>query len=105
MLLVSQRALERFQARDKFSLGAEAGVTLLDYSAVRGRADFGQGTDVILWSDAQGVFAGASLAITDIAFDEEANRSYYDEPATPEAILKGEVQNAEAEMLRKKLAG
>jgi lipid-binding SYLF domain-containing protein len=103
MLLMNQEALDRFRSDQSFSLGADADVTLLDYSA-RAQADLGE-ADVVLWSDAEGAFAGASLRVSDIDWDEDQNHGFYDRSATPEAILSGRMKSDEAESLRQKLTG
>ena len=102
MLLMNEEALDRFGSQDDFSLDADAGLTLLDYSA-RAQADVGE-ADVILWSDTEGAFAGAALGVSDIAWDDAQNRGYYDASATPEAVMSGRVRNQEAESLRQKLS-
>ncbi len=64
MLLMSDKAINRFKGDDKFALNAEAGISIIKYSAA-GRATPGQ-PDVILWSDQKGAYAGATLSLTDI---------------------------------------
>lgn len=89
MLIMSDDALETFMDDDNFTLDAEAGLTIVDYSA---RAEASTGAeDVILWSDTEGAFAGVTLAITDIRFDDEENRAYYMRDVTPEEILRGTI--------------
>jgi lipid-binding SYLF domain-containing protein len=102
MLLMSDHALHGFTQRNAFSFDADAGFTLGD-SGVRSQASTDE--DVILWSDMEGAFAGVSLGVSDIALDTDENRAFYGQPATPEQILRGEVESQYAEGVREKLNG
>jgi SH3 domain-containing YSC84-like protein 1 len=101
MILMSERAIQRFEESDTFSLSAEAGLTIVDYSA-SAEANL-QDTDVVVWSDKQGAFVGASIRATDIGVDEEANHAYYDKQASPQAILSGQVQSQRTKVLQEAL--
>jgi SH3 domain-containing YSC84-like protein 1 len=103
MLLMNQQAVDSFEKDNNFSLNADAGFTLVDYSA-RGQASAGKG-DVILWSGQEGAFAGVSLSVTDIARDEDQNRAYYDRQATPEDVFSGRIESPDGDTLRRKLQG
>ena len=46
--------------------------------------------DVIVWSDTEGLFTGATIGVSDIQFDEEDNRAFYthsERRANPAAVL------------------
>jgi SH3 domain-containing YSC84-like protein 1 len=101
MILMSEEAMRRFGESDDFTLSAEAGLTIIDYSA-SAQADL-QETDVVMWSDKQGAFVGASISASDIGIDEEANHAYYNDRATPETILSGNVQNQQNDVLQQAL--
>ena len=103
MLLMNEEAVQSFTDDDNFSLNADAGFTLVDYSA-EGQASAGKG-DVILWSDMEGAFAGVALSVTDISVNEDENEAYYDRQTTPEQILSGQVQSQHADALLQKLKG
>lgn len=103
MLLMSERALESFREENNFSLNADAGLTIVDYSA-RAQASVGKG-DVVLWSDMEGAFAGVALSVTDISWDEEENAAYYQQQTTPQDVLTGKVESQYADALRRKLQG
>jgi len=91
MLLMTDRAVDRFK-QNNFSLNADAGLTIIDYSA-KVQGALGKG-DVVFWSDTKGAYAGASLSATDITYDADANRAYYRaSDVTPERILSGQVMN------------
>lgn len=103
MILMTPAALESFRQENDFSLDVDAGLTIVDYS-VMAEATAGRG-DVVLWSDMEGAFAGASLGATDIDFDEEENRAYYGQEVRPAQILEGQVDAPGPNPLRDVLSG
>lgn len=104
MILMTDDAMQSFKGDNNFSLGAEAGLTVFDWSAIA-EANVGRG-DVIMWSGKEGLFAGATLAADDVMIDEEKNRAYYgDGKATPEAIFTGRVQAPQRTPLQEALSG
>lgn len=98
MLLMSDKALNEFDAANNFSLNANAGLTIVNYSA-RGQAGVGKG-DVIVWSGEKGALAGASISGTDITQDRQADANFYDHSVTAKQILDGHVTSAAATTLR-----
>lgn len=104
LLLMTDEALDSFKGDQDFDLTADAGLTLVDYSA-RVEERLGEDDDVILWSDTEGAFAGASLGVTGLNWDEEENRSYYeDDSVTADTILSGEVTDPKSDELQRALA-
>lgn len=103
MILVTPEAVESFHQENNFSLTADAGFVLLDYSAIA-EATSDEG-DIIMWSDTEGAFAGVSLGISDINFDEEENAGYYQQPVTPMQIMEGQITSPHPELLRQELTG
>lgn len=91
MLLMSESAVAPFKEETTFSLNADAGFSLLDYSA-RAQESVGKGGDVVLWSDMEGAFAGVSLGVTAINWDGEENDAYYGEPVQALDVLNGLVR-------------
>jgi len=90
MLLMSDKAVDAFKGQNNFSFNANAGFNIVDYNA-RAQGSVGKG-DVILWSNMQGAFAGASLGVSDIAFNDGDSKAYYNVPTiTAEQILSGKV--------------
>lgn len=103
MLLMTDKALREFESGRQFSINADADLTIVDWSK-RAHASTGKVQDVIVWSSAEGVFAGASVGISDVMLDREANRAYYGrEGLTPQQILQGQVQNPRHNVLGKVL--
>jgi lipid-binding SYLF domain-containing protein len=60
--------------------------------------------DIVVWSQAEGVYGGISLNGSVVAPDEKTNRKFYGAPVTVEGILANQVTNPEASPLRRKLA-
>ncbi|MGE3636338.1 MAG: lipid-binding SYLF domain-containing protein [Sandaracinaceae bacterium] len=89
MILMTQEALDHFVTEDQFTLNADAGLTLADYSAMDEAAAQRDSRDVIFWSDAEGLFAGVALSITDVSWDEEENQAYYGRDVSPDDVVSG----------------
>jgi SH3 domain-containing YSC84-like protein 1 len=98
MLLMSDKALNDFTDANNFSLNANAGLTIVNYSA-RSQGGIGKG-DIIVWSGAKGALAGASISGSDITQDKTADQKFYGRPVTTKEIMKGEVRSASADPLR-----
>lgn len=90
MLLMTEDAVDQFKQDSNFSLTADAGFSIVDYSE-RAQASVGKG-DVVIWSDTQGAFAGLAVAVDGIVFDEEENQAFYGQRVEPEQIIEGDVQ-------------
>jgi lipid-binding SYLF domain-containing protein len=103
MLLMSERAVNTFAVGNKFSFNADAGFTLVNYSA-RMQATPGK-EDVILWSDTTGLFANASVGVTDINWDEKETRAFYGRSVTAKEIIDGKVKSPKAQALLQALPG
>jgi SH3 domain-containing YSC84-like protein 1 len=101
MMLMTEKAVDKFRQDDNWALDATAGLTIVNYSADT-RASSNPG-DVVVWSDTKGLFAGASIGVSDIARDDSENAAYYKQRATPQQIFSGKVQSQHAETLREAL--
>lgn len=102
MLLMTQDAVQPFTAqKNNFALDATAGLTIVNYSA-EGRATAGE-PDVVMWSDTEGLFAGASIGVTGFVRDEEENRAYYRKQTSVQEIFSGTAKNPHADALREAL--
>jgi lipid-binding SYLF domain-containing protein len=100
LILMTDEAVNRFKSDREFSLNADAGVTFGMWSR-RGQASAGKVKDVIVWSDTKGAFAGASVGISDIEWDDDANQAYYQKKdVTTQQILDGTVTNPHSNVLQ-----
>jgi SH3 domain-containing YSC84-like protein 1 len=93
LLLMTDRAVANFMSGKKFSLFADAGLTVAQWSR-RAHTSGGKVQDVIVWPGTQGAYAGASLGIANVELDDDANRAYYGRRnVSPDAIVGGSVPN------------
>lgn len=99
MLLMTDRALDHFEnTHNKWALGASAGLTVVRYSG-NAHAQEGRG-DVIVWSDARGLYGGLTAGVTDITPSSKLDHAYYQQPASAHEILSGNVTNSASDPLR-----
>lgn len=104
MVLNSDKAVKTFMQNNNFSLNAEAGLTVVNWSG-KAQASAGKG-DVVIWSDTEGLFGGATASVTDINFDEDETAGYYGKQVAVRDIFNGKVRGpAQANMLKQALAG
>lgn len=103
MILVTPATVESFKQENNFSINADAGLVVLDYSALA-EATAGRG-DVIMWSDTEGAFAGVALGVSDIDFDEEESAGYYEQQVSPTQIVDGTVSSPRGDALKNELSG
>ncbi len=99
MLLMTSKAMHDFTQANNFSIGADAALTVIGYSA-KGQAPVGKG-DVVIWSNQSGAFAGADLSATDITSNKQEDHNFYGKSVSTVQILKGDVaqQNADASLM------
>jgi lipid-binding SYLF domain-containing protein len=101
LLLMNQKAVDNFRNRNNFSLSADAGITVVNFSRLA------QGTvtgDVVAWSGSKGLFGNAAtLAINDVRFNQRLNEAYYGKPMTALQTIDSKETNTQADALRKVL--
>lgn len=103
MLLMSDKAVQSFQEENDFSLTAQAGLTLINWSA-QAPATTEDG-DALVWSDTEGLLAEASVGIGGISWDEEEAAEYYNvETVTPQDVLAGNIENPHENVLQTEFA-
>jgi lipid-binding SYLF domain-containing protein len=89
-MLLTEDALSGFEDEHNFSLNADAGLTIIDWSE-RAQASVGKGADVVVWSDTAGLYGDLAISVADIFWDEEANAAYYGSVVKPDAIIIGTI--------------
>jgi lipid-binding SYLF domain-containing protein len=94
MILMNQVALNGFASRSKFALNADAGLSIVNYSA-RAHGASGRG-DIVLWSETDGVFGDLAVGVTNIGYDAKETHAYYDRAVRPEQIASGAVTSDKA---------
>ncbi len=94
-LIMSDKALDGFRNQNNFSLNADAGLTIVNWSH-RKQASAGKGADVIAWSDTKGLYGDLAVSATDIFWDDGANKAYYQKSASARDIISGNVKAPES---------
>lgn len=103
MILMTQKAVDRFaDATTGWSLNGDAGLTVVNWSG-KTQATTNRG-DVILWSNASGLYGGISASLTDISPDTKMDQVYYQRAVNSEQILAGNIASPNADALRNALA-
>lgn len=92
MLLMTDKAVNSFKQDNNFSLNAEAGLTLINWSA-QAQGNIGAG-DIVIWSNTEGAFAGGALSVSNIFVDDDANKAYYGKEVRVIDVLDGKVSKA-----------
>jgi SH3 domain-containing YSC84-like protein 1 len=101
-LLNNDKAMKSFMQKNKFSLNADAGLTVVDWSK-KGTGSAGLG-DITAWSNTKGLFGGVAISVTDVNFDEDKNAAYYNRRVAATDVLNGKVKNPQASTLKQALA-
>lgn len=86
-ILMSDKAVDEFKQTNNFSLNANAGLSIIDYSA-NAQGTYGKG-DIVVWSDTKGLFAGVSIGVSDIGWSKGDNEAFYGGNVTPQQIFAG----------------
>ena len=100
MFVMSDRALRAIE-RDKFKLGAGAGLTVITVGANAQAATGGNlSGDIIVWSSTKGAYGGLTVEGSVLAPETDANEDFYGHRANVREILADEVTNSAADRLR-----
>jgi len=92
-LIMTDVGRKQFLDENNFSLNADAGLTIINWAA-RGQASAGKGPDVIAWTDTEGLYGDLAVSVSDIFWDDEANRAYYGQKVAAREILNGSTKDA-----------
>lgn len=90
LILNNQKAVDSFKQEDNWSLDANAGLTVVNWSP-KAEASAGKG-DVIVWSDTKGLFGDLAVGITDIRFNADETGAFYGRQVALQDILSGKVR-------------
>lgn len=102
MMLMNDKAVRNFTQERNFSLTADAGLTIVNYTA-KTRSAAGKG-DVVVWSDTAGAFANATVGVIDVNYDDDDNAAFYKSKIAAKDIVAGRVKSKEAAALTQELS-
>ncbi|HWA87753.1 MAG TPA: lipid-binding SYLF domain-containing protein [Opitutus sp.] len=102
LILLSDRAANSFYGRNNFSLTAEAGLSIVNWSK-DAQGDLGQGHDVVVWSENENMPASVSVGVSGVAYDRGENAAFYHRQATADEIMDREVTNRNPAPLQRAL--
>ncbi len=104
MILHNQKAVNSFMKNNNWSLDADAGLTLVNWSK-KAQASTGKG-DVTVWADTEGLLGDLAISVTDITFDEDDAAAYYGKQVAVRDIMDGKVRAPrQVASLKQALAG
>lgn len=87
MVLNNQKAVEKFMQDNQWSLDADAGLTVANWSE-KTQATAGE-KDVVVWSDTKGLLGDVALSVTNINFDEEDTQKFYGQKMAQKEVFSG----------------
>jgi len=89
-VLNDEKALKSFDQNNNWSLNAEAGLTIVNWSgAAQGSAGRG---DVTVWSDTKGLLGAVAVSVTDIQYDHGETSAFYGKPMRIADVFNGHAQ-------------
>lgn len=91
MVLNNQKAVRSFMQPNNWSLNADAGLTLVNWSE-RAKGEVGTG-DIIVWSNAKGLMADLTASVTDIQFDREETNAFYGRQIALREVFDAKMQS------------
>jgi len=100
-VLMTPRAVREFENRPgRFSLGADAGLTVATFSSATHIVSTLPTADVIVWTGTAGVFGGVAFDATDVVSNPRLDEAYYRSLTSVRQILDGDVHNRLADRLQ-----
>jgi lipid-binding SYLF domain-containing protein len=61
--------------------------------------------DIIFWSNTAGAYAGLTVSVSDINWDDANNTAFYNKRVTESDVFNGSVISTEADTLKNALPG
>lgn len=103
MLLNNDKAIKEFYKKNNFSINANAGLTVLNWSRMaEGTAGTG---DVLVWSDTKGLFGDlVTVELNDLRYSNRMNNAYYRRTLAAPDVVAGKVENPQADSLVRAVA-
>ncbi|WP_449222015.1 lipid-binding SYLF domain-containing protein [Tistrella mobilis] len=99
-MLMTDKAVQGFRNDEDFTLSAEAGYTFGDAKDGAAATTDNTAKDVVVWSGTEGAFAGATVSVGDISYDEDRTAAYYGAASRPDQVLDGPANNEHGGELR-----
>lgn len=97
MILETDRAVQALEKRNAFSLDANAGLSIVKWSkAVEAKTN---APDVVMWTNLEGLYAGAAVGVTDAKFDARETSALYGKTVSAQDVLEGSAHTAMADDL------
>ena len=87
LVLSSDKAVNSFLQNNNWSLNANAGLTIANWSKKR-QGSVGKG-DITVWSDAKGLFGALNVGVTDIKYDADQTSAYYGRQVAARDVVEG----------------
>jgi len=103
MVLNNDKAVNSFLQKNNFSLSADAGLTVVNWTKVaQGSAGTG---DVVAWAGTKGLFGNVvAIGLNDIHFNQNVTNAYYHQTVAARDITSGKVKTMQADALKQALA-
>lgn len=103
LLLMNQKAVDSFRKLNNFSLGADAGYTVVNHSRMAAASTTG---DVVAWAGGKGMFGNAAtVSVSDIRYNRDVTLAYYGKPVSAQQVIDSVATDQRADALRTALGG
>ena len=89
-ILNNEKAVQQFTQKNNFSLNADAGLTVANWSKMS-EAELSR-ADMVAWSNTKGLFGGAAIGIQDVRFNEQETQAFFEKSVKVEEILAGKLK-------------
>ncbi|PJC98225.1 hypothetical protein GQ37_014320 [Janthinobacterium sp. BJB1] len=101
-VLLNDKAIQRFTQRINFSVGADPGLAVANWTRVA-RGSIGNG-NVIAWSSARAIFTDvAAVSVDDIRYDEKMTDADYHRKLSANDVLSDHVSDNQVQGLQQAL--
>jgi lipid-binding SYLF domain-containing protein len=90
MVLNNQKAVNSFMQNNNWSLNADSGLTIVNWSK-KAQGSVGKG-DVTVWADTEGLLGDLAVSVSDINFDEDETAGFYGKQVALKDIFSGKVK-------------